>query len=106
MEQTVKKDTILIITSGDYSNYGIETVIIANKNFDLKKIGYEYLTQFPDEKENISVNKFIKWLVVDKKLVNEISYSELWIKKYPIYKSKFSTNNEFLFLTENPAEED
>jgi predicted ATP-binding protein involved in virulence len=80
----VKKGDIVLCSSGEYSDYSIMSVGRANKDFNTDELKAEYLSINPEEKKDYSFvdSKFIKWLVVDKELLEEITYTEWHISDY------------------------
>jgi hypothetical protein len=78
MDKKVAKGDLIIMTSGDYSDYVIDTLCRALADFDIEEVRQEYLAQFPEEavRYKFSDTHFKKWLIVDKRLLEELQARE------------------------------
>ena len=78
MNTLIKKDTVIAITCGVYSDYEMLTICKALQNFDIAELSEEY------KKDNGSKSffNFVKWLIVDKRMCDEFDYLELHIGDY------------------------
>jgi hypothetical protein len=47
MDKKVVKGDLIIMTSGNYSDYVIDTLCRALADFDIEEVRQEYLAQFP-----------------------------------------------------------
>lgn len=72
----IKQGEIILLTDGEYSDYEVNTLCKATKDIDVMALRLEYLELFPKEVEPYSfkVSHFLKWLVVDKCVADEIKY--------------------------------
>lgn len=78
MDKKVAKGDLIIMTSGDYSDYIIDTLCRALADFDIEEMRQEYLAQFPerDKPYSFSGAHFRKWLIADRKLLKELRARE------------------------------
>lgn len=74
----VKKGTLIMFSDGEYSNYGVTTIVTTREDIDTQALLSEYLDAHLEQKMPYKFSDFgfIKWLIVDKKLIEEIKYTE------------------------------
>ena len=74
----ISKGDLVVLTSGEYSDYELFTLCRANCDLDLDRLTREFA---PDEKlGRWDVHcGFVKWLVVDKAVLTELDYREWWV---------------------------
>jgi hypothetical protein len=76
---------IIVLTSGEYSDYGIVGYIVAKINFDIKEAIDLFKQETKDYSEcgyiNDAHNRFIAWLVITERAV-PVEYRELHIGSY------------------------
>ena len=77
-DKKVVKGDLIIMTSGDYSDYVIDILCRALADFDIEEMRQEYLVLFPEEavRYKFSDVHFKKWLIVDKRLLEELQARE------------------------------
>jgi len=85
----IKKGELIVLTSGEYSDFIVETVCIAVDDLDLNKLEIEFLETHTKEGCNHEED-FIKWIVVDKRLVVELPYKEVNVGTYGDVKLKIN----------------
>jgi len=75
----IKKGELFLFSIGEFSNYGIKATCKAQKDIDVEEIKQQYLEQYPDQEEYCEFEpyRFIKWVLVDQGLAEEISCKEL-----------------------------
>jgi len=82
----IKKNEMFLFSAGSYSNYEVITICKAKTDIDIELLKKEYLKNNPDEEEDYCFKqyKFVKWIIVDKKLAEEIRYKEWHLGSYAI----------------------
>ena len=81
----IKKGEIFLFSNGEYSDYEIVTICKAKNDIDIETLKEEYIKNNPDEKEDyFEYYKFVKWIIVDKRLADEIEYKEWYLGEYGI----------------------
>ena len=74
----IKKGSIILVTDGEYSDY--ETIMFCKAIADIDVIALrsEYMALYPEQKKPYSFEEFnfCKWLVVDKKICEELNCFE------------------------------
>jgi hypothetical protein len=80
----IPKGRIFIISTGEYSDYDVQTIFQAKEDLDAAELSQEYLKLFPTEAVLYSLcfTKFIHWLMNIKAVVEEIDYSEWHLGDY------------------------
>ena len=79
----IKKGSLFVITSGEYSDYQMITLCKATQYIDVSALRTEYLALSADGKWHWNDNnKFVKWLIVDRKACKELDYSEFYLGGY------------------------
>lgn len=83
-QNLILKDQLIILSEGAYSDYGVITIGKAIEDIDIKTLTNEYLEIHPEQKEeyHFSEDKFVKWLVIDKGLIEELPYVEWHVADY------------------------
>ena len=63
----LQKNEIIIITKGEYDDYGIQIVMEALKDFNIYEAEKQFLKAHPLKQGKININdvKFILWLVLN-----------------------------------------
>lgn len=77
----IKKDDIVLISTGEYSDYSILSTFVANEFFNTRNKIIEYLVEFPKAEEALDEDLFMKWLF-SKKLIKELKTKEWQLTKY------------------------
>jgi hypothetical protein len=80
----IPKDALFTITSGEYSDYGVQCICRALADIAVDSARDEYLTLFPEQKKDYEFKRsvFINWLINTKKLAAEIPFFEFHIDSY------------------------
>ena len=80
----LKKGTFFVLTTGEYSDYEMITLCIATTDIDVIALRSEYLEINPEQDEAFSfeTGDFVKWLIVDKKVCQELDYFEWHVDRY------------------------
>ena len=80
----IRKDTLFLMTSGDYSSYSIHGLCRAMQDIDLAVLEQEYLECHPELNRPFLADeyRFMKWVIVDKQLAEELEYQELALDRY------------------------
>ena len=77
--EIVKKGELLVLTTGEYSDYELITICRAKQDIDLKSLAEEY-RQIRRAQDRHSwwgaPDGFTKWIIVDKNLADEVPYRE------------------------------
>lgn len=86
----VSKGEILMVTTGEYSDYGVQSLVVALADFDINELREEYLSEFPDQTERYSADfyKFNNWLVNEKKIVEEVKHREWHLGDYSSFEMR------------------
>ena len=92
----IKKGTMLVISTGEYSNFTIHTLCKALQDIDTEVVKQEYLLVHPEEGVEYHANfyRFMKWIIVDKQLVEEIVYGEWYVGSYSTLESTFEMQDK------------
>jgi len=83
--KTIPKGTLILVTQGEYSDYGIDGFYRAEKDIDILGLLKEYLLAHPEQEENYSflAGGFLTYLYArDPALLEEISFAELHLGDY------------------------
>ena len=81
----IKKGELFMFSEGNYSDYQINAVCRAKKNIDIEAAKQEYFELYPKQEEDYAFEpyRFIKWIIVDKDLAEEIiQYKEWYLGEY------------------------
>lgn len=93
----IKAGELILLSSGEYSDYQIKTVVKARVDFDLELLKVEYVTAFKDIQIAEKVKKypkynytngwfnpdhFINWLENTKEAVETIIHREIHLEYY------------------------
>lgn len=70
----IEKGQIFLLSSGQYSDYSVETVCRAIADFDMGEITREYRAEYPDEERYNNLEAF---LINVKKVAEEIDFIEI-----------------------------
>ena len=75
---------MFIFSNGEYSDYEVCTLCRATEDINIKIVKRQYFAKFPNDKENycFSHDAFMKWLIVDKKLAEELDYTNFHLGSY------------------------
>lgn len=83
METKFEKGKIIIVTTGELSNYSIIGCFRVVKEFDARKMVFDFIEEKGIKINSnasidnfIEVDEFIKWLSIDKGVLEEIKYKE------------------------------
>lgn len=73
----------ILITSEEYSDYGVVAFTRCVKEFDAEQIKTEYLADFPNQKKNYGCdwNKVNDWLI-NRGYLKKLEYRELHLGTY------------------------
>ena len=81
--EIVEKGELLVLTTGEYSDYELIMICRARQDIDLKSLAEEY-RQIRKAQDPPSwwtaQNGFAKWIIVDKNLADEVPYRECWVQ--------------------------
>ena len=73
----IKAGELVLLSAGEYSDYGGIALGRATADIDIEAIAREYAdANAPNTSRYFDEFKFAKWLVVDKRLIDEVSYKE------------------------------
>ena len=80
----IKKGELLIISSGEYSDYRMVALCRASQDIDIEALREEYLTLHPEQRQRYRFREyqFVKWCLVDRTVATEELYREWWIDSY------------------------
>jgi hypothetical protein len=86
MNGLVLAGELLLLSYGEYSDYGIQALVRANVDFDVQTLREQYLIEFPDERKEYSftVSKFTGWLV-RKGFVQDEQHREFHLGEYDCF---------------------
>ena len=70
----IKAGELVLLSAGEYSDYGGIALGRATADIDIEAIAREYADH--NTSRYFDEFKFAKWLVVDKRLIDEVSYKE------------------------------
>ena len=78
--RTLNKGEKIIITQGEYSDFGIVAFAICLKDFSPDDILREYLTIHPDQAKEYEFDEtaFVRFLLIEKKVIEETSNMFEW----------------------------
>ena len=71
----IKKDTLILLTYGAYSEYGIEELCRVMLDTDIVTLHTEYMTLYPDQFNHY---QFIEWLK-SAGIIEPVKCYELWL---------------------------
>jgi hypothetical protein len=75
----IKRGEIVLLTSGEYSDYDVKALARATADIDVDYIKREYLSQFPDERDyKFRAYHFIEWLI-ERKMIDKLKYHEFYL---------------------------
>ena len=79
----IEKGKLVVISQGEYSDYQVLGVFIAEERFNPDDLKDEYLKLCPEEKQpyKFEERKFLNF-VISKKLLKEIEYCEFHLGNY------------------------
>lgn len=109
----VKKDKIIIITTGRWSDYSILGCFRAIKDFNPRELFLEFirkkgiqLKSYETFETHFELEEFVHWLLFEKKVIEEITYLE-WRFDYFYEDSQYSIiSNKNMELESQNSEED
>ena len=80
----LKKGELALITSGEYSDYGVQTLVRVLEDFHIIEMRDEYLKKYPEQRERYKANheQFVHWLVNERKCCEEVEHREWHIGSY------------------------
>jgi len=83
IEMKISKGQLILISTGDYSDYGILDTFRALRDFDTKEVIECYFTKYPLQSEQYEFDDdiFILWLISEQ-LVVELETVEWKISSY------------------------
>lgn len=82
-ELHVKDNTLIVISSGEYSDYQVWGLFKTKKDFTGKTWLQEYLVDYPEQQKPYAFeySKFINYLI-SKDIIEEVSCSEFYLGDY------------------------
>ena len=95
----IAKDTIILLSSGEYSDYSITGLAKATQDIDPNSLKDEYVSLYPDQMGNYSFSesKFIEFLK-EKKLLEGLPFTEWYLSSYSrISEMRVEANGPMLF---------
>jgi hypothetical protein len=80
----IKKGKLILLTSGEYSDYSVLRVCRCLKDINTKELEKEYLKIYPDQAEAYGLDyyKYLAFLINEKKALEEIKVTEYHIGNY------------------------
>ncbi len=79
----VKKGQIIVLTSGEYSDYHIDSVYVAKQDFDENAIYDEILKHFNVSSglanAYLNIDETIEWLIEKNYIEKKQNYCDLWL---------------------------
>jgi hypothetical protein len=84
----VSKGEIIVLTSGEYSEYGIEGFAVALEDFDMGEKAREYDKETGPHQYYSQLNGFIPWLIT-KQLVKPEEYREIHLGSSGMFSDDF-----------------
>ena len=92
----IAKGTLVAISEGEYSGYRIIAAGNALEDLDLNALKEEWLKLHPEQAEDYHFEEyqFVKWLVVDKQLIEEVAITEWHIGSYSTIRKDFYLNED------------
>lgn len=90
----ILKDTIFLLTRGEYSDYDAITLCKASIDIDIMALRGEYMALHPEQNYDykFDVYQFVKWIIVDKEICQELDYQEWHLGSYAT--ADFSIGNK------------
>ena len=84
MAGIIPKNTLVLITSGVYSDYTLMTIAKAKREIDIYALRDEWIALHPEQAKTYSFSrfKFLDWICNNKKLFKELSYMEFHLTSY------------------------
>ncbi len=84
MEGFIKKETMLVLSAGKYSDYMVIAIGKAIQDIDVEQLRSEYFKLYPEQKKSYGLkpSQFLSWLITDKKVIEEMNYEEWWFSDY------------------------
>ncbi len=82
--QWIRKDSLFLVTLGEYDDYRVWGVYKANMDIDITALHSEYMTLYPEEGEEHRFNseQFLEWLEYTKEACRELEYVEFYLGSY------------------------
>ena len=82
--RSYKKGEFIVMTEGSYSEYGLALFGRVLKDFDANELVGKWLRMYPSHRRSgrFICGKFIRWIVVDLKLVEELPMLEWYLGDY------------------------
>jgi hypothetical protein len=73
--------TLITLSTGEYSDYEVLALGRTVTELDDEALREEYLTLYPEQrtKYDFRVFQFVKWLMVDKRVLQEVDYVEWFL---------------------------
>lgn len=98
MIEHIKVGETFTISDGEYSDYGVIALCRAKQEIDIDSLIQEYLSINPEQIPDyyFEYYKFVKWLLVDKNVAEEIPYRELHLGGYGKAEPKIDTQDSVL----------
>jgi len=91
-KRVIPKDSFVMLSRGEYSDYTVLTFGKALEDIDIDSLIEEYLSIHPEQSKRYCFKEyaFLKWLCVDRKLIEELDYIE-----YHIYDFSITNDQEY-----------
>jgi hypothetical protein len=86
----VTRGEVIVLTQGEYSDFGIDSFAVALQDFDMGGQAREYAKETgKDSYQNGTwANVFIPWMVI-KQLIMPVEYREIYIGTYGTFEPDF-----------------
>lgn len=98
----IKKDELLVLTTGEWSDYEMITICKALVDLDIEVLQSEYIKRYNRvDASSVISSRFVTWLI-SKQFMVELSYRELHFSSY--HRDRFEgedTRIEKIVLTSN-----
>lgn len=80
----IKKDELLILSSGEYDDYNNMGIYKACEDIDIELIKLEYIKKYPNQKKkhNFVLSDFMNFLINELKIINIVPYKEWNLSQY------------------------
>ena len=77
----IKRGEILALTTGEYSDYQLFTLVEAIQDFDINELKEKYLEENPNQCDPhwFTDAQFVKWIIINAKVVKELDYREWYL---------------------------
>lgn len=76
LDSEIDEGEIVVLTSGDFSNFELVSIVKVLKSFNHRALMSHYLLQNPDKRTSSNASPYVLWLV-ENGYVEELSYPKI-----------------------------